>query len=53
MLTGIINDDKIILVEGMHRGVALAMMNEEEITGDVVMVLTEIDEDLDVVLGMG
>jgi len=35
MLTGIINEGRIILVEGMHRGVALAMMKEDEIIGDV------------------
>ena len=51
MLTGIVNKDRIILIEGMHRGVALAMMSENEIKGDVVIALAEYDKDLGVVLG--
>jgi hypothetical protein len=51
MLTGIINNDRIILVEGMHRSVALAMMDKSEIIGDVVIVLAECNEDLSVLLG--
>ncbi|HIP49283.1 MAG TPA: hypothetical protein EYG92_10015 [Lutibacter sp.] len=53
MLTGIINKDRIILIEGMHRGVALAMMSEDEIKGDVVIVLAEYEDDVGVVLGKG
>ena len=53
MLTGIINNGRIILVEGMHRGVALAMMGEKEVKGDVVIALAEYDEDLDIILGKG
>jgi len=50
MLTGIINKDKIILIEGMHRGVALTMMDEQEIIGDVTIALAEYDEDLNIML---
>jgi len=46
MLTGIINEGRIILVEGMHRGVALAMMKEDEIIGDVVIALADYEDSL-------
>ncbi len=46
MLTGIIHQDKIILVEGMHRAVALAMMEGDEFIGDVVIALAGYDGEL-------
>ena len=52
MLTGIINEGRIILVEGMHRGVALAMMKEDEIIGDVVIALANYEGNLEL-LGKG
>ena len=39
MLTGIVNEERIILVEGMHRALALAQM-ENSNKGDVVIALT-------------
>lgn len=39
MLTGIVNEERIILVEGMHRALALAQMGDDN-KGDVVIVLT-------------
>ena len=41
MLTGIIHQDKIILVEVMHRALALVTMSEGDIKGDVVLALAE------------
>ena len=48
MLTGVIHKDKIILVEGMHRALALAQLNDEY-KGDVVIALTEYFNDLPVI----
>lgn len=50
MLTGIIYKDKIILIEGMHRALALAQLREHE--GDVVMALAEFEGGLPSI-GMG
>lgn len=43
MLTGIINDQRIVLVEGMHRACALAIMAREgkQFRGDVKIALAE------------
>ncbi len=52
MLTGVINQDRIVLVEGMHRATALAMMKEGELIGDVVIALAEYNGELPL-LGKG
>ena len=43
MLTGVINDGRIVLIEGMHRTCALAIMAENKIehNGDVMIALAE------------
>jgi len=43
MLTGIVNDGKIVLVEGMHRVCALALMAKDDVkySGDIVIALAE------------
>jgi hypothetical protein len=45
MLTGVINKDRIVLVEGMHRACALAQMKNENI-GDVTIALTNYEGEL-------
>jgi hypothetical protein len=44
MLTGIVNKGRIVLVEGMHRSLALVTMSENKIKGDVVLALAEHNE---------
>ena len=44
MFTGIVHEEKIILVEGMHRACALARMKEYK--GDVVIALVAYDGDI-------
>jgi hypothetical protein len=53
MLTGVVNEDRIILIEGMHRGVALVMMNKREIKSDVVIALAEYNNEALSVIGKG
>lgn len=45
MLTGVIHKDKIVLVEGMHRALALAHMGNRN-KGDVVIALTDHEGEL-------
>ncbi|MEF3692517.1 MAG: hypothetical protein V3574_05695 [Candidatus Moraniibacteriota bacterium] len=44
MLTGVINEGKIVLIEGMHRALALAQIKDTE--GDIVIALTQYEGDL-------
>lgn len=44
MLTGIINKERVVLIEGMHRALALAQM--KNIKGDVLIALTQFEGEL-------
>ncbi|HBI16669.1 MAG TPA: hypothetical protein DDY52_00715 [Candidatus Moranbacteria bacterium] len=51
MLTGVIHENKIVLVEGMHRALALAQIDNKG-KGDVVIALTDYEGELPSI-GMG